>query len=168
MTVPLWIYQTAAILAQLGPLNDADQGGADPAAPANKPISFPDFQQGLRAYNNGETNNNYFRYGLIAMVLVMILAAVLLNIRQRKKDGQAPDSTRKLARELCRRIPFPFGARLLLSSVAKSAGVPTVNLLLSAAAFDRAVAEWSEKSTFTLVRRWGSRRLIQLRPILFD
>lgn len=162
----LWMYQLTGLLAQVPPPIPADD--SDHTAPVKRAMSFSDLQQGLRADNNGEATSFYFKYGLIAMVVVIIILAILLNLRQRKKEGQAPDSEKKLAKELTKKIPLPFGARMVLGWAARSADVPVAMLLISTTAFDDAAREWTNKPTFALLRRWGKVRLDQLRPVLFD
>src|SRR4051812_24513663 len=133
----LWMYKLSGLLAQVPQPWDDIPERPEPAAP-KRPMSFQDLQQGLRAYNNGETNSNYFRYSLIGMVAVVVLLAIFLHFRQRRKEGGVPDSPGRLAWELSRKISFPLGARFALVCVARYTKVPMATLLISATAFDRA------------------------------
>jgi hypothetical protein len=157
------------ILAQAA-FDDPSEGAPAPAAPAAPVhrLSFSDLQKRLDVSNHGDPNDRPFQLALLAMVGVIVVIALILQLRQRRKDAGPLNSPYRLGRELSRKVPFPFGTRLLLAWVARTAGVPMATLLLSTRAFDNALETWSKDATFGLVRQWGHARLKLLKPILFD
>ncbi len=155
-------------LAQIDPIAPFDDLPAKPpAAPAQRPMTFRDFQNGISDWNNGQTDNTV-RNGLLIIVGLVILTLIVLHLRQRWRARQSPDSERRLARELGRLVPFPFAARFFLRWVARSAGVHVATLLLSSEAFSASVEKWAGQPTFVLIRRWGRSRLALLQPRLFN
>jgi hypothetical protein len=151
-------------LAQLVPYDGSPDS---PKGPAPHEMSFSDFQNGMKQWNDGGTNNT-FRNGLIVMVAIVAIVAIVLHIRQRLKHRPELNSAAALGRELCRVIPFPFGTRLLLWWVARSTRVHVATLLLSAQAFDNSLALWAGRHTFHPIRKWGADQLNKLKPILFS
>jgi hypothetical protein len=153
------LFQLSHLLAQAA-------GAPQPANP--RPASqmrFSDLQKGFRSHLNGETPD--YSYLLWAIALAVILFGALLHLRQRRKTGGPPSSPAALFREIAREVPFPFGTRILLHWVARSAQVPAATLLISDKAFQKSVHEWSQQPTFTLVRQWGAARLSRLQKLLF-
>ncbi len=150
-------------IAQLIPYDGSPDA---PRTPAQHEMSFSDFQNGMKQWNDGGTSNT-FRNGLIVMVAIVAIVAIILNIRQRLKHRPELNSAAALSRELCRVIPFPLGSRLLLWWVARSTEVPLATLLLSSQAFDNSLSIWCGHSTFHPIRKWGAGRLNKLKPLLF-
>jgi hypothetical protein len=151
------------VLAQVAPWEDPP--AASPEAPGPK-MGFGDLQKALHAVNTGQTDQS-FRNGAIVIIGVVVLLAVFLHNRQRRKTAGPPDSLSALARELSHHVAYPFGTRMLLWWVARGAGTPMATLLISSALFERAVGEWAAAPTFGLVRRWGKGRLERLKAVLF-
>ncbi len=161
------LYRCQTFLAQIMPMND-ERETPPPPPPAHHPLSFTDLQQGLRSANQGNPHDRSTQTALIGMVAVVVLIGVILHLRQRHKQAGAPNSTKRLAWELSRRITFPFGSRILLVWVARTAKVPMATLLVSARAFDAAIVTWAGRPLFGPLRRWGQGRLMQLKPVLFE
>ncbi|HUO08353.1 MAG TPA: hypothetical protein VM008_08655 [Phycisphaerae bacterium] len=136
--------------------------------PAPHRFSFSDLQKGLQDTNTGTANDRHFVYLLLTMVAMVIILAVLLQLRERRKAPAALNSPSKLARELSRKIRFPFGTRLLLKWVAGNTRLPLATLLISARTFDVAIDAWVRRPTFNVIRRWGYGRLQLLRCTLFE
>jgi hypothetical protein len=135
---------------------------------AQNRISFSDLQKGMRDQLSGNTNDSHSSYILWGIVGAIVLFGVILHLRQRKKTGGPPSSPTALYREISREIPFPFGTRLLLQWVARTAQVPAATLLISEHAFQQSVHAWSQHHTFALVRQWGTPRLNRLHTLLFE
>jgi hypothetical protein len=135
---------------------------------AQNRISFSDLQKGMRDQLSGNTNDSHSSYILWGIVGAIVLFGVIPHLRQRKKTGGPPSSPAALFREISREIPFPFGTRLLLQWVARTAQVPAATLLISVKAFRKALEEWSHESTFAPLRQWGAARLYQLHALLFE
>ncbi len=133
--------------------------------PPKSPLSFSDLQEGLRSANNGDDSS--LRNGLLIIMGLIIILAIVLHYRQRRKTAGPPDSTGKLGWELSRLIKFPFGTRMLLWWVARTTQTPFAALLISRSLFDNCVQQWSLQPTFSLARRWGKARLESLKPVLF-
>jgi len=156
------------MLAQIDPISPFDDPPAKaPAAPANHPMTLQDFKNGINQWNTGQTDNTV-RNGLLTIVGLVIIALLIMHLRQRWRARQTPDSEQRLARELARLVPFPFGSHLLLRWVAHSSGVHLAALLISSHAFTTSVEVWASKPTFAMVRRWGKSRLDRLQPQLFN
>jgi len=158
------LYNLASLTTVLAQVDDADA----PAGPPPHHMSFSDLQKGLQVSNNGDPHDRPFQMILLVLIAVIAVIALILHLRQRKKTAGPANSTSRLARELARKIPFPFGTRLLLGWVARTCNIPMATLMLSARTFDHAVETWSAHHTFALIRHWGRGRLALLRPILFD
>jgi hypothetical protein len=139
-----------------------------PPAPVHRRFSFGDLQKGLQSTNEGTASDRHFLYLLLTMVALIVLLAIILQLRERKKTAGPPNSPFRLRRELARKVRFPFGTRLLLTWAARSAQLPAATLMISLRAFDETVTAWSRQPTFSVIRRWGFKRLKMLRPILFD
>jgi hypothetical protein len=135
---------------------------------AQTQISFSDLQKGMRDQLSGNNNDASHTYIWWAIVAGVVLLAILLQVRQRKKSGEAPSSPSALYREISRGVPFPFGTRLLLQWVARSVRVPAATLLISDRAFQQSVEQWSQQPTFALIRQWGTPRLHHLHEMLFE
>jgi hypothetical protein len=163
--MPLSLLKLATILAQFSPYDDAP--APQPAPTPRRPMSFSDLQQGLRSYQSGEASDPAFRNGILILIACVAVLALIIHLRQRTKTAGPPDSLRRLGLELGRLVQFPFGTRVMLWWVARSARVPFASLLLSSALFDKSVAAWAAAPTFGMVRQWGRGRLARLRPMLF-
>src|SRR6476659_6039934 len=88
---------------------------------AQNQISFSDLQKSMRDQLNGNTNDTHYSYILWGIVAGIVLLGVVLHLRQRRKTGGPPNNPRALFREISREVPFPFGTRLLLQWVARTA-----------------------------------------------
>jgi len=165
VTYSPWIYSMP--LAQSSSF-DGEEGSAPAAPPPPRPMSFSDLQQGMRAYNSGETQQNGFRYGTLWLVVVVAVLALIVHLWQRRKAAGPPESLGKLGWELSRQVRFPFGSRFVLMWVGRSTKTPFASLLVSATLFDRAVHEWTRNPTFSAARHWGRLRLDRLRGRLFN
>lgn len=152
------------MLGQMAPWEDPP-AQTPPEAPAPK-MNFGDLQKALHNVNTGETDQS-FRNGAIVIIGAVVLLAVVLHYRQRRKTAGPPDSMPGLARELARCVSFPFGTRVLLWWVARSTATPMATLLISSTLFERSVGAWSVIPTFALARRWGKGRLERLKSVLF-
>ncbi|HVS70035.1 MAG TPA: hypothetical protein VHQ47_02140 [Phycisphaerae bacterium] len=130
-------------------------------------LTFSDFTNGLRDYNTGKDKSSTGSGVLIGVVAVVVFAGILLHVRQRRKEAGPPDSDRRLAWELLSAAGVSWKIRLLLLWVARSTGWPVAALLISTAAFDKAVGEWGKRSTFGPARRWGKAALQGARSELF-
>ncbi len=161
----LLVRFTILPLAQASPW-DEPAAPPPPPKPTAHPMSFSDLQEGMRAYNAGETDNS-MRNGLLIMIAAVAVLALLLHLRQRHKSAGPPDSISHLGWELSRQLRFPMGTKLLLWWVARSSRTPIASLMLSSALFDKAVAAWAAQPTFGVARQWGRGRLNLLRPALF-
>jgi len=150
-------------LAQLLPYDGTPD---NPKGTEEHPMSFADFQHGMKQWKEGKTDDT-FRDGLLVMVVMVALLALLLHLRQRRKRQPELNNAARLGRELARRVPFPWGTRLLLWWVARSTRVHLATLLISAQAFETSVAVWSCRSRWGPLRRWGARRLDKLKQVLF-
>ncbi len=139
-----------------------------PPAPVHRRLSFGDLQKGLQSSNEGTPNDRHFLYILLTMVALIAVLAFILQLRERTKNAGPANSPFRLGRELSRRIRFPFATRLLLGWTARSAQLPAATLLISLRAFDEAITAWARQPTFTVLRRWGLKRLKLPRPLLFD
>jgi hypothetical protein len=131
-------------------------------------MTLTDLKQGLRDVQDGKVDTSTFRNGIITLLAVLALIVLVIHLRQRRKKAAPPDNLRKLGRELGRKVPFPLGAKFLLHCVARATKTPFPALLLSAALFDKCVAQWAREPSFAAVRNWGRSRLLHLRPVLFD
>ncbi len=157
-------YWPMTILAQAAPWEEAV---AAPTKPVPTRISFSDLQEGMRAYQSGDTDQT-FRNCAVVMLVVVALFVIVMHFRNKRQNAGPLDSQGKLGRELSRIIPFPMGARLALWWVARSTKTPFATLLISMELFDRNVTAWASGATFALARRWGKGRLERLRPLLFE
>lgn len=144
----------------------------DPPAP--KPVtappprmSFNDLQKGLQQWQDG-TLDSTMRNGLLAVAAVVILIAVVVNVRQKLKGRPTEDSEKRLAREIAKVVHFPMGSRMMLRWVARTTHVSLPALLLSSQLFDHTVSAWAEEPTYVVIRRWGYGRLMKLRDVIFE
>ena len=152
------------LLAQLIPYD----GSADtPPPPAQRPMSFSDFQNGMKQWNDGVTDNT-FRNGLLVVVAIVVLISLAVHLRQRMTHRPELTSPKRLGWELARVVPFPFGTRLLLYWVACSTRMPMAALLLSAPAFEASVKTWASHGTFAPLRHWGAGQMGKLKAVLFE
>jgi predicted membrane-bound mannosyltransferase len=156
------------MLAQEQPLDDAPTPSAAPAAPAAHSFSFSDLQQGLRTASHSDPHDHTAQVALLVMVSCVAVVAMILHLRQRRKEAGPLNSSARLAWELAKQIRFPLGSRIALAWVALSAKIPMATLLVSTRAFDDALDTWFHRPTFGPLRRWGMSRLSRLRPLLFD
>ncbi len=138
----------------------------EPAPP--RPMTISDFKQGLRDVHSGKVDDSAFRNGILIMLGALALVVLVIHLRRRHKNAAPPDNLGKLGRELGRKVPFPLGTKLLLQWVARATQTPYPALLLSAALFDKSVAQWAGDPSFAAARTWGRGRLLRLRPVLFD
>ena len=106
------------VLAQANPWDDAP---ASPAPKPPRPMSFSDLQEGMRAYNAGESQGSSVRTGILILIAFIAVLALVLHLWQRRKTGAPPDSLGRVGWDLGRLVPFPWGTRLLLWWVARSA-----------------------------------------------
>jgi hypothetical protein len=160
------IFHAIRVLGQASSFDDAP-APAKPAAPAPHPLTFSDLQQGLRTANHGDPHDRTAQVALLSMVAGVAVVALILHLRQRRKEAGPMNSSRRLAWELSKQVRFPFGARMVLWWVAMSAKIPMATLLISGHAFDGALEAWFHRPTFGPLRRWGMARLERLRPLLF-
>ncbi len=159
------LLRIITFLAQRAPWEDAPT--PKPVAPSPPRMNFSDLQKGLQQWQDG-TLDGRMRNGLLIVAAVVVLAAVIMNIRQKWKTRVTEDSEKRLARELAKVIPFPLGSRTMLRWVARSTHVSLPALLLSSQLFDTTVNAWAEEPTFVVVRKWGYGRLEKLRDVIFD
>jgi hypothetical protein len=163
--------QSAALMRILGQADPFDDPNASsppptPAIPTHS-FSFSDLQQGLRTANHGDPHDRTAQITLMCMVATVAVIALVLHLRQRRKEAAPLNSSLRLAWELARQVRFPWGSRLVLLWVARSAKMPLASLLISGHAFDAALEVWFHRPTFGPLRKWGMTRLAQLRPVLF-
>ncbi len=154
-------------LAQAAPWDPAPPAQMTPP-PVQRQLTFSDLTTGLRQYSAGESRYNANHSGLLGVVAVVLIVCVLLHLRQRRKQAGPPDSEGRLGRELCRVARVSPLTRILLHWVSRSTRVPVAALLVSSAAFERALATWSARPTFGPVRRWGRTHLHALHVQLFS
>lgn len=159
------LERLTAILAQDTPPWEEPVKAA-PKVPVNH--NAIDLSRGFNQIYNGEVSESTFRNGMLAVVGVIVVLAIIIHYRDKRKQAKVLDSQFKLGWELCKLVPFPFGSRVILWWVARSSKLPVATLLISSKAFDRAVNEWSSQPTFSLLRQWGKSRLLRLQPILFN
>ncbi len=156
------LYNLTGLLAQASP-DDLDD---KPAAPpeASHPLSFSDLQRGLRSASHADPSDQHFKFALIIMIAIVLLIGIFLHLRQRRKNPLPPNSPRKLAWELAKKIRLPLDTRLFLAWTAHSAHLPMAHLMISPTAFDRSLSHWSPQPTLTRLRRRGTSRLPKSRP----
>jgi hypothetical protein len=159
-------FDVLRVLGQYQAFDDAPEP-AKPASPVAHSFSFSDLQQGLRTANHGDPHDRSWQMGLLVMVAAVAVVAMILHLRQRRKEAGPLNSTRRLAWELAKQVRFPFGARMVLWWIAMSARMPMATLLISGHAFDGALEAWFHRPTFGPLRRWGMSRMERLRPMLF-
>jgi len=165
MTLPtLLLCNFMNLLAQVGSRDSDDP----PKQTNNSGLSFSDLRKGFRDRLDGHTDDTHYSRLLWAIVIGIILLGVLLQLRQRRKEGGPPSSDSALFREITRGVPFPLATKLLLKWVAHTAQIPASALLISGDIYQRSVADWSRQPTFALVRQWGASRLARLEKTLFD
>jgi hypothetical protein len=152
-------------LAQQAPWEDPPP--PRPAAPPPPRMSFNDLQKGLQQWQDG-TLDSTMRNGLLAVAAIVILVAIIANLRRKLKGRPTEDSEKRLAREIARVIPFPLGSRMMLRWVARSMRVSLPALLLSSQLFDHTVSAWAQEPTYVVIRHWGYGRLMKLRDAIFE
>jgi hypothetical protein len=163
----LHLFYKIALLPLAQEAFDAPPDNSPPPPPPHR-FSFSDLQKSLHDTNTGTAKDQHFLYLLLTMVAMVIILAVLLQLRERRKTPPALNSPSKLGRELSRRIRFPFGTRFLLKWVARNTRLPLATLLISVRTFDSATDAWVRRPTFNVIRRWGYARLRILRSALFE
>ncbi|MGN6367945.1 MAG: hypothetical protein ACTHN5_06755 [Phycisphaerae bacterium] len=162
------LHQFNTLLFSLGQVDFDDFGSRKPPPAPPHRLSFGDLQKGLQSTNEGTPGDRRSLYILLTMVALIAVLAFILQLRERKKNAGPLNSPFRLGCELSRKIRFPFGTRLLLAWAARSAELPMATLLISLRAFDDTITNWSRQPTFTVIRRWGYKRLKLLRPQLFE
>ncbi len=158
--------QMMYILAQRAPWEDPPAPTQAPA-PVTPKLDFTDLQRGIRQWHDGTLDSNV-RNGFLTVAAIIILLALIINLRGKWKTHQSAETEAKLTRELCKVIPFPLGSKLLLRWVAHSSQISFPALLLSSQLFDHTVDAWAQAPTLSLIRRWGHSRLMHLREVIFD
>jgi len=160
------LHSFPTILAQVMNFDDNAPRPAENAAPRG--MTSRDFFQGMhQAFHNGPTDNS-FQKGVLVAVAIVAIIALIAHLRQRWQSREPPHSTLRLARELTRGLKFSFLGKLLLWWVGYSTSSGFIPLLLSGPLFDRSIQQWAQIPTLAPLRRWGYRRLLRLRPLLFE
>lgn len=160
------LNRIATCLAQASPPWE-DAPPVAPKAPVNGGGGI-DLSKGFQQVYGGTVSENTFRNGMLVVVGVVIIVALVMHLRERRKQHKVVDSQFRLGWELCRLVPFPFGSRIMLWWVARSTRTPVATLLISARAFEQSINQWANQPTFALLRQWGRTRLMRLQPILFS
>ncbi len=164
--MPAPFFHPLPFLAQApAPWDDSPPPPAAP--PAQHRMNFSDLQQSIHDYDTGKNNDKAFRNAFLVLLAVIAVITLLMHLRERRKNASAPNSLHRLSRELSRAIRFPVAARWMLVWVARSTKTPFASLLLCAGLYDKCVADWSARPTFSVARRWGRSRLDRLRDELF-